>query len=716
VIAARTSTGVRIVLAVLLALTALVLVAPSARADPLAEGSIKVTVLNMTPTTPVYSSTPQPLTFTLSLQNTTDQTIGRIELDADRDSPITSPSRLSSLIAAPVAADPSLQEELNPYQLPSLAAHKTVAVLYKTTTSSVIINGNICLCLQGIYPIDFTVRAATDPNGSLTEVGFAQTYLPSFQAKPAPVQVSWVWPLIDRPHRLKSQTIFTDDDLFGSISAGGRLDRALTVAEQVAGHAQVTLVIDPELIDELTVMTTGYQVEKATGEPVAGTGGSAARAFLARLKALAPKVDVNLTAYADPDVDALSAQQLTWPATTAKPAQVEAALGPDTHSDFVWPADAAITNNALSQVVADGARSVLLGASMFGGTSGELDALAPLPLDSGVNAVVVDNTLQSLAGGIVTEGGLGTQQLPVLVSDLAVRAAADPAHKHYVALAAPRYVNANVGVATRAILETATASWAAPMSVHEALSGVTPVSHGSLTPLATSSSAGLSPSLVGALSATTHFITTFTSALAQPDEAGQVQGDLPWTLLWGSSNAWRQNQAGGDAFTTFLNQSVAAFRAGVHIARPSNGNYTLASSNAPLPITVINTLPFAMKINITLVPVNGAAGFEADPVVGMTVPAHSQTPVRVGVHVQRAGRFQILASVTTADGTDLGEPVPLSVHSTALGTVGVIITAASGGVLVLLLLLRIARRIRRGPTKPKRGAAFAAPEAGAIGA
>jgi hypothetical protein len=44
--------------------------------------------------------------------------------------------------------------------------------------------------------------------------------------------------------------------------------------------------------------------------------------------------------------------------------------------------------------------------------------------------------------------------------------------------------------------------------------------------------------------------------------------------------------------------------------------------------------------------------------------------------------------------------VHLSIHCTALGAVGVIITAVACGVLVLALAFRVIRRVRSGPTRP----------------
>jgi hypothetical protein len=53
------------------------------------------------------------------------------------------------------------------------------------------------------------------------------------------------------------------------------------------------------------------------------------------------------------------------------------------------------------------------------------------------------------------------------------------------------------------------------------------------------------------------------------------------------------------------------------------------------------------------------------------------------------------ATLWTPDGVRLGEPVQLTVRSTALGAIGVIITIGAGAVLLLALLIRFGRQLHR---------------------
>jgi len=267
--------------------------------------------------------------------------------------------------------------------------------------------------------------------------------------------VSWVWPLIDRPHQVDGNTTFIDDDLAASVKPGGRLDRALQVVEGVASQVHLTLVVDPELIDELTTMSTRYFVT-VNGKQTEGTGTTYAQDWLKRLKsviAMAPSMEVSLTPYADPDIDAVTAAGLTW-SDNFGPQQlqrVQVALANAADSDVAWPADGTVTPNALRQLLSRRTVAVLTtprcrdepGPAEPGRPSADPGAVRR----PGTVAAVTDSDVQSLSDSVLKQGGGGTAKLTPLVADLAVRAAENPHDAKYVAITADRYVDASPALA-----------------------------------------------------------------------------------------------------------------------------------------------------------------------------------------------------------------------------------------------------------------------------
>jgi hypothetical protein len=330
--------------------------APAAQAAVRA-GDVTMTIADVRPNSPEVSQTLKPLEVSLTLVNTTGQTLQNVVISAARSDPIFSQSALDAALARPKPQPPSSASvaPLDTTLKATLAPHATVDLLYRTTTG-IPTDADVCLCANAIYPIYFTALY-TPPSGPTVRLAVAQTYLPSFKDQPAKMRVSWLWPLLDRPHRLYQVRTFSDDNLAKEVSPGGRLDQLLSVVENVGDHAvPMTLVTDPDLIDELYIMTTGYRIR--TGKTVVvGTGGPAAAAWLARLRqALADdKMELTFTTFADPAVEALSQAGLTWSSELSNPAQAAAAKvrigkalgGTIPPADIVWPSGLTITRPTL---------------------------------------------------------------------------------------------------------------------------------------------------------------------------------------------------------------------------------------------------------------------------------------------------------------------------------------------------------------------------------
>jgi hypothetical protein len=184
------------------------------------------------------------------------------------------------------------------------------------------------------------------------------------------------------------------------------------------------------------------------------------------------------------------------------------------------------------------------------------------------------------------------------------------------------------------------------------------------------------------------------------ENANSLFRGVPAGIQRAQSAGWATSPTAAARAAQQLNDLVSAWQSAVYVAKPANGSYTLASANSPLFVTVVNTLNVPVKVKVTLTTADGVIGFHADDIGTQQVPANGQHAVlRVPVHVQRSGRFTIAVGVTTPSGVALGEPVVLNIRSTALGGVGVIITAVAAAVLFVALLVRLVRRSRPQPTE-----------------
>jgi hypothetical protein len=92
-----------------------------------------------------------------------------------------------------------------------------------------------------------------------------------------PVALNLLWPLVDTPH-VGIGGIFLDDQLAKELMPGGRLDQIVSdLVSLNTGASSTTVVLDPELIDEIEQMSGGYRVVSPPGTrqaPLTPTSGA----------------------------------------------------------------------------------------------------------------------------------------------------------------------------------------------------------------------------------------------------------------------------------------------------------------------------------------------------------------------------------------------------------------------------------------------------------
>ncbi|MGN6606997.1 MAG: DUF6049 family protein [Jatrophihabitans sp.] len=698
------------VLAVLLSALGFVLAGPAVAA-PSSRDLVALAVRQLSPLTPqITLGRPQPLTITIDVTNLTDDALTGITITGRRGAPFTSPSQLDAAIRKPSAPDDSA---------PTIATAKPVTVdlppgdhataTFTTTTDVGADGSNICLCTPaGVYPLFFT--ATRDG----TVIGTTQTYLPAFDVAPATTHVAWLWPLVDRPHRLLGDTAFTDDDLAVSVS-GGRLDRALqTVDLLVAARPDIalTLVVDPELLDELAVMATGKYTVATTGSGTRGTqpgtGAGAAKDWLNRFRFLLdtdPHVELVFTPYADPDLAAVTRAGLPWSAAVPAAMQARLALLLGEHQPsgtLAWPVAGTMSGRTAGDLAGAGIDTAVLSTTSVPQSALPASgaALAVTSDRGSITALTTAADVSSAVSDAVSADGPGVAALPRLMAELAVRVAQDNEAEHQVVLVPPRYVDADPTAAATAILQTTTAFWTASIDLQHASapSDLGGVEASALTPRG---GAALPADIVDRLRGVGRRLPGFTALLG----GTTLPREVPIAVQRAESAAWTSDPGTGRSYADGIADTIDTIEQQVHLVTPnaSSGtpSYTLASSSSKLPVTVQNDTDYTLVVRIEVTPVNQVFGFSAEPRT-VTVEPRSKLATSVRTRVQRSGRIEVVARLYTTVGTPLGDPdgLHLSVHSTALGDIGLVITVVAGVALVLALARSYLKRYRRDPRPP----------------
>jgi hypothetical protein len=163
-------------------------------------------------------------------------------------------------------------------------------------------------------------------------------------------------------------------------------------------------------------------------------------------------------------------------------------------------------------------------------------------------------------------------------------------------------------------------------------------------------------------------------------------------LARAESVAWRTKSSAGSqqALLDQVQQQTNALLGGVTLA--VSGQVTLTSKNGNVPITVRNTLPEPVTVEIALSAADRTKLTSPGPRKYVIQPGAKQR-VLLPAKTQRAGTFRVDLNVTTPDGRQIAT-APLTVHSTAYGTITLVITLAALGVLVLAIARRLFIRVR----------------------
>ena len=682
--------------------------------------AVTVTVTALNPREIRADST---ITLTAVVKNTGSTATGQLEVLFERGRLMTTRSDLALADTYfPSTTNAVAHKDMPPALASGLPAGGSASVTYQTTATE------LYLANLGVYPAAFVV---SDVNAGEAEVGRADTFLPYFpaQVQVAPTRVALLWPLLDRPHRLTSglasaappttapsspphsgavsthpQTRFFDDQLGVSVAPGGRLDRLLAVADQVANRVRLTLLIDPETIESLVLMRDGYVIDDGHGHTVAGTHGADATNWLHRLGAVSQRHLLVSTAYGDPDLVALQRaglSDLIHP-RAADLAAINQAIGDVPSTSVAWPPDGQLDNATLDTVESDGASAIVLDASALAGGTGQEavtpSAVSPLPaLGAQAVALVTDSTLQGIVSNATANrgyaGGVRLAEQRYL-AELAMITAERPSTARTIVVTPPRRWSPSLTLAHDLAADLGGLSWLSSLSVDDAAS-VPPVDRSTLLYSPAARNAELPANLTGTIRSTEDLVTDLRSAFSNADANEQLSG-YSEALRRAGTSAWRSVPRSGQSYANQLKRQIVGLRNKVRIVTPSNGVYTLASANSPLSLTLHNSLPVPVRIKVKFE--IQTAGVTVADLNDQVIPSAARSTLRVPAEVQRTGKFAIRAEVTTPAGGLLGNPVTLTVRSTAYGALALYITGLALAVLVGAVLVRLVRRLRGRPT------------------
>ncbi|TQM55138.1 hypothetical protein FBY41_4466 [Humibacillus xanthopallidus] len=178
--------------------------------------------------------------------------------------------------------------------------------------------------------------------------------------------------------------------------------------------------------------------------------------------------------------------------------------------------------------------------------------------------------------------------------------------------------------------------------------------------------------------------------LANGDVVAATYGELLDEL---TSARWRWNRAGWTTLGTSVSADITAATRAIRVV-PRSVN--LFAERGTLQVTVVNGLDDVVEnIRLLLVPNNPRIQIVEQP-GPITIQPGSRAIVPVQVAAVAAGKVEIMAYLTTADGTVIGTPAAIRVQANPLDST---IYWAGGTLIGIVLLAGIARTVLRGTSR-----------------
>ncbi|MGI5119574.1 DUF6049 family protein [Marinactinospora thermotolerans] len=681
------------------------------------------------------------VTVTGKVTNTTGETLEGVTVRLRYSSyPLTGRDQLESHSAGestdPQAFGPSLTVK------GPLAPGESAPYELKVKTSELGLGG------FGVYPL---AVESTDAAGE--RLGVQRTFLPYDDGSDVePVEVAWVWPLLDRPQRADDDT-YLDDTLDASLSADGRLGRLLSIGGQAGGFDEsveeppadgtadadedtaaaekaggtpakddaaeapraadsreattdvpLTWAVDPGLLDDISrIAESGYQVledgESDTPRVAPREASENAATWLEQARVLIGEDPLLATPYANPDLAALLGSGLENDAessVTLGRLTLQQVLGRSADHELAWPAGGAM-NDATRDFLADrGAERFLLDDSAL--PASEWIAHTPtaatsLPLGNGEagTALAIDGRISEEISADTWEPGQAALAQQRFAAETAMIAAEQPGGERRAVVVAPEHDWDPNPVFAQGLLEaTEDLPWLEPVALDEIQADPGAVSEREGPVYSDSAAqAELDGDHLDRIKDIRGEVRLFNSVLTNDGDPFRP------AILRLESAAWRDED---EAATRALDRLATSVDETIGKVRVMPGEpVTLASKSGTIGILVANDLEeHSVTVHLSIFSENSERLSIGNYTTSMEIGPGGKTTVYVPISARINGRTVLHMSLQNADGEPISaHETTTPVNVTGLGTTALLISGAGAMVLIVALAPRALRKWAR---------------------
>jgi hypothetical protein len=543
---------------------------------------------------------------------------------------------------------------------------------------------------SGVYPLKIDLRSA------FTSVAALRTPVVFLVREPEePLRLSWTV-VLHHPIAFGPDDVFTSTELETSLAPGGELAsqiQALLGVVTLTPAPALDLAISPLLLLQLQRMAAGYRVAEGDGvrAVAAGEGASAlAQTALDRLRTIAQSTTVRVSAlpFSASELPSLVAGGLARDLGVQLErgrAVVTDALGVTPSASVLRPPGAALDDETLRELEGTGVATLVIGPSTVETEPHPLGFAGPATAalgDGTLRAIVPDPSVASfMQSGLPTLDPARTAQ--AILGELASIWQEQPSEVRGIALVLSEDLSAPPAFFSALVRGVAGAPWLQPMHASEFVAAFAPADP---SPLIAPVSRRFGSLYIEELRRARRQVDTYRSMLVEPS---LEPSRLDTLLLLAESREYLSRPDDGMAFITAVRGAVTdVFQA---VTVEAVDEITLTSrTGAGVPVTVTNSAEEALRVSVLL----RSSHLVSTTSYDLELPPGASQDVTFRVDPRSTGRFQIELSVVAPGGRRLGEPLEITVRSTAYNQIALIITIAAA---VMLLALWVRRFLRRSP-------------------
>ena len=610
--------------------------------------------------------------------------------------PITTRTDLTDALAAP-------ESSTEPDSVPVAGSTDTVAATLAPGSSApfslTVPMSALHLSAAGAWVIGVEVTGAAG-GGAPVRIGEVRTVVPYFPASPQPIDVTWLWPVVDWPART-ANGVLLDDRTPQELAPGGRLAALVDAASHEP--SSVSWVLDPALLQTARDMSDGYQV-LTSGAPTVGAHPEQAEDWLRRLTTATKSAPTRVLPYADVDTSALVRAGLTADvvrAVTQGPVVGADVLGHPVTGGLAWSPYGRIDAAAADVLTAAGIGAIVLPADALPTTDPASTATTSIATAHGsLRAVLTDPHLSALIDATSPSDPVLLRQ-EFLTDTALIAAGMSTLRADRGLVIAPRSVTWSASAEALAPLVRAlsTTPWLRARSLDDLLA-LPPDSalRGRAPYGARARASELAQDYLTRVARTSSQVATMTAVLADP--AGMAEPFLA-ALLRAESSTWRTDPARAAQLLATISRSVSAQTALVHVL--SEGTITLSGDAGRVPVTIANDSDRTVTVGVELQG-NPAIRLRSQPLTGIRIAPGQKASVDLRAQVIGADSVPVDVQLLTPDGVDYGTPARISVTSTAYARAASWVVIAAFAAIVIFVVVGITRRIRAARRREATGA------------